>query len=149
MIMVSVQRSECRPFHPLSPQPRICPEGYLMAYPLPFCLYNLSCVPRFPHSIPVLPVSCGLQVILPLYPQFSISTSGSSLRVLNEEFTRRPEQWSNKKVVHTVVSSYHDRPGYVNAMANLVAREVAQFTPEQQQEGVQVNFKCVYVCYYF
>lgn len=79
------------------------------------------------------------QVILPLYPQFSISTSGSSLRVLNEEFTRRPEQWGHKNVVHTVVPSYHDRPGYVNAMAALVAKEVAQYTPEQRMEGVQVR----------
>ncbi|CAM9624158.1 unnamed protein product [Laminaria digitata] len=79
-------------------------------------------------------------VILPLYPQFSISTSGSSLRVLNEEFTRRPEQWGHKNVVHTVVPSYHDRPGYVNAMAALVAKEVAQYTPEQRMEGVQVLF---------
>ncbi|CAM9830140.1 unnamed protein product [Scytosiphon promiscuus] len=79
-------------------------------------------------------------VILPLYPQFSISTSGSSLRVLNEEFTRRPEQWGHKNVVHTVVPSYHDRPGYVNAMANLVAKEVAQYTPEERMKGVQVLF---------
>lgn len=80
-----------------------------------------------------------IQVILPLYPQFSISTSGSSLRVLNEEFTRRPEQWGQKNVVHTVVPSYHDRAGYVNAMANLVAKELAQFTPQQRREGVQVR----------
>lgn len=85
------------------------------------------------------PLSFLSQVILPLYPQFSISTSGSSLRVLNEEFTRRPEQWGQKKVVHTVVPSYHDRPGYVNAMANLIATEVAEYTPEQRMEGVQVT----------
>lgn len=77
-------------------------------------------------------------VILPLYPQFSISTSGSSLRILNEEFTRRPEQWGQKNVVHTVVPSYHDRPGYVNAMASLIAKEVSEYTPEQRMEGVQV-----------
>ena len=59
--------------------------------------------------------------------------------MLNEEFTRRPEQWGQKKVVHTVVPSYHDRPGYVNAMANLIAREVAEYTPEQRMEGVQVT----------
>ena len=79
------------------------------------------------------------KVILPLYPQFSISTSGSSLRVLNEEFTKRPEQWSRKNVVHTVVPSYHDRPGYIKAMANLVAKEVDQFSPEERMEGVQVR----------
>lgn len=42
-------------------------------------------------------------------------------------------------MVHTVVSSYHDRPGYVNAMADLVAKELAKFTLEQRREGVQVS----------
>ncbi|CAM9757452.1 unnamed protein product, partial [Choristocarpus tenellus] len=79
-------------------------------------------------------------VIIPLYPQFSISTSGSSLRVLNKEFTSRPEKWGPKQVVHTVVPSWYDRPGYVNAVANLVAKEVNQFTHQQMEEGIQVLF---------
>lgn len=61
--------------------------------------------------------------------------------MLNEEFTRRPEQWGHKKVVHTVVPSYHDRPGYINAMAALVDKEVAQFSPEDRKKGVQVGAK--------
>ena len=74
-------------------------------------------------------------VIVPLYPQFSISTSGSSLRVLQEEFSRSKDVWGEQKVVHTVVPSWYDRPGYVNAMANLIKRELDGFTPEQIAEG--------------
>ncbi|CAM9847909.1 unnamed protein product [Discosporangium mesarthrocarpum] len=79
-------------------------------------------------------------VIIPLYPQFSISTSGSSLRLLNEEFTRNPDKWGTKRVVHTVVPSWYNRPGYVEAVTNLIAEELKQFTPAQVEEGVQVLF---------
>jgi len=74
-------------------------------------------------------------VIIPLYPQFSISTSGSSLRVLQEEFSRSKDVWGEQKVVHTVVPSWYDRPGYINAMADLIRRELDGFTPEQIAEG--------------
>lgn len=74
-------------------------------------------------------------VIIPLYPQFSISTSGSSLRVLQEEFARSKEEWGEKKLVHTVVPSWYDRPGYVGAMADLIRKELDAFTPEQVAEG--------------
>ena len=69
-------------------------------------------------------------VIVPLYPQFSISTSGSSLRVLQEEFA------SNKKYKfqHTVVPSWFERPGYVACVAKLINRELDAFTPEQLKE---------------
>lgn len=69
-------------------------------------------------------------VILPLYPQFSISTSGSSLRLLSEEFSKQqPHTYRN--MVHTVVPSWYDRPGYVKAMASLLQKELDAFTPEQ------------------
>jgi protoporphyrin/coproporphyrin ferrochelatase len=69
-------------------------------------------------------------VILPLYPQFSISTSGSSLRLLQEEFAKQqPHVYRN--MVHTVVPSWYDRPGYVKAMASLLRNELDAFTPEQ------------------
>jgi len=72
-------------------------------------------------------------VILPLYPQFSISTSGSSLRVLQEEFSKHPSRYSN--LVHTVVPSWYERPGYVKAMAALLRKELDAFTPEQIAEA--------------
>jgi ferrochelatase len=81
-------------------------------------------------------------VILPLYPQFSISTSGSSLRVLQEVFSR------DKKAAppfHTVVPSWYDRPGYVQAVADLLQAELDQITDEevasQKEESPQLAGK--------
>lgn len=45
-----------------------------------------------------LPRHVSCQVIVPLYPQFSISTSGSSLRLLQEIFYKNPEIWGPDKV---------------------------------------------------
>lgn len=70
-------------------------------------------------------------VILPLYPQFSISTSGSSLRVLQEDFSKR----SYGDMVHTVVPSWYDRPGYVKAVSDLIQKEVDSFTDSEKTEA--------------
>ena len=75
-------------------------------------------------------------VILPLYPQFSISTSGSSLRVLQEEFSMHSSRYGN--MIHTVVPSWYDRPGYIKAMTNLISKELDAFTPEQIELAKQV-----------
>lgn len=73
-------------------------------------------------------------VILPLYPQFSISTSGSSLRLLEQLFKRDPVL-SNLK--HTVIPSWYQRPGYVGAMVDLIEQELTKF---DQPEQVNVFF---------
>lgn len=80
----------------------------------------------------------GIQalVILPLYPQFSISTSGSSLRVLQEEFSKDAAKYGD--MVHTVVSSWWERPGYVKAMSSLINRELESFTEEEITEAKSV-----------
>lgn len=78
-------------------------------------------------------------VIVPLYPQFSISTSGSSLRILQEEFSRRQDIWGEKKMSHTVIPSWYDRPGYVRSMANIIQRELDSFTPSQVNEQLKTN----------
>jgi len=72
-------------------------------------------------------------VIIPLYPQFSISTSGSSLRVLQEEFARRSDIWA--PIAHTVVPNWYDRPGYVRAMADLILNELDSFSDSELQDG--------------
>eukprot|EP00238_Polyblepharides_amylifera_P009107 CAMPEP_0196589496 /NCGR_PEP_ID=MMETSP1081-20130531/63710_1 /TAXON_ID=36882 /ORGANISM="Pyramimonas amylifera, Strain CCMP720" /LENGTH=522 /DNA_ID=CAMNT_0041912315 /DNA_START=236 /DNA_END=1804 /DNA_ORIENTATION=- len=59
-------------------------------------------------------------VVLPLYPQFSISTSGSSLRLLEQLF--REDQYLIN-MPHTVIPSWYQRPGYVSAMADLIEKE--------------------------
>lgn len=56
-------------------------------------------------------------VVLPLYPQFSISTSGSSLRLLEQLMRDDP---SLRELKHTVIPSWYQRPGYVRAMADLI-----------------------------
>ena len=60
-------------------------------------------------------------VVLPLYPQFSITTSGSSLRLLEKMF--REDEYL-VKMQHTVIPSWFQRRGYVEAMAGLIAREM-------------------------
>ncbi|KAG7352119.1 ferrochelatase [Nitzschia inconspicua] len=81
----------------------------------------------------------GIQalVILPLYPQFSISTSGSSLRVLQEEFSKHSSRYGD--MVHTVVPAWYDRPGYVKAMTDLIQNELDSFTDEEIAEAKQVS----------
>jgi ferrochelatase len=74
-------------------------------------------------------------VILPLYPQFSISTSGSSLRVLQEEFAKHTEFYGPHRMFHTVIPSWYDRPGYIRSIANLIKKELDSFTPEEIREG--------------
>ena len=79
-------------------------------------------------------------VIVPLYPQYSISTSGSSLRVLQEIFLQNPDLWGQDKVAHTVVPAWYYRKGYVKAMARLIVGEIATMSRESMEEGVHVLF---------
>lgn len=63
-------------------------------------------------------------VVLPLYPQFSVSTSGSSLRLLERLLREDP---SLQGVRHVVIPSWYQRPGYVCAMADLIGAELEKF----------------------
>ncbi|ABB56169.1 ferrochelatase [Synechococcus elongatus] len=69
-------------------------------------------------------------VILPLYPQFSISTSGSSFRLLQRLRDRDPEF---QKIDCSVVPSWYERSGYLQAMAELIAQELDKL--EQPEQG--------------
>ncbi|WNC59516.1 ferrochelatase [Thermosynechococcus sp. QS41] len=62
-------------------------------------------------------------VILPLYPQFSISTSGSSFRLLESLWNQDPEL---QKIRYTLIPSWYNHPGYVAAMADLIRQELDQ-----------------------
>jgi protoporphyrin/coproporphyrin ferrochelatase len=68
-------------------------------------------------------------VILPLYPQFSISTSGSSFRLLEQIWHADP---SLHEIDYTVIQSWYDRAGYLRAMADLIAQELDQ-TPNPEK----------------
>ena len=83
-------------------------------------------------------------VVIPLYPQFSISTSGSSLRTLQEELVKTSvdnalaaasDKVGGKEMVHTVIPSWYQRKGYVQCMANLIQKELNSFTEEELIAG--------------
>ena len=60
-------------------------------------------------------------VVLPLYPQYSISTSGSSFRLLEQIWN---EDSKLQGIDYTLIPSWYARPGYVNAMAGLIRTEL-------------------------
>ena len=60
-------------------------------------------------------------VVLPLYPHFSISTSGSSFREL-QRLRQGDEHFA--KLPLRAIRSWHDHPGYIKAMAQLIAKEI-------------------------
>jgi protoporphyrin/coproporphyrin ferrochelatase len=60
-------------------------------------------------------------VILPLYPQFSISTSGSSFRLMQQMWLEDPDL---AKIEYTVIPSWYQQPKYLQAMAQLIAGEL-------------------------
>lgn len=82
-------------------------------------------------------------VILPLYPQFSISTSGSSFRLLERLWQEDP---ALNRIEYTVIPSWYQQPGYLQAMAQLIAQEIDQFpNPDEvhiffSAHGVPVSY---------
>ncbi len=82
-------------------------------------------------------------VILPLYPQFSISTSGSSFRLLEQIWQNDPDL---TPIDYTVIPSWYDRPGYLRAMADLINQALNQFSNHDQvhvffsAHGVPVSY---------
>ena len=60
-------------------------------------------------------------VVLPLYPHFSISTSGSSFRELQR--LRQGDPAFSKLPIRCIRSYYND-PGYIGAMAELIGKEI-------------------------
>lgn len=63
-------------------------------------------------------------VVLPLYPQFSISTTGSSIRLLQCLF-REDKILSTLPVA--IIQSWYQRQGYLNSMADLIQKELQSF----------------------
>ena len=54
-------------------------------------------------------------LLLPLYPQYSASTTASTFDALAKDFTRR--RWIPEL---RFVTSYHDHPGYINALCQSI-----------------------------
>ena len=60
-------------------------------------------------------------VVLPLYPHFSISTSGSSFRELNR--LRKADEGFEKLPIRCI-RSWFDQRGYIEAMARLIEQQI-------------------------
>ena len=72
-------------------------------------------------------------VVLPLYPQYSISTTGSSLNRMNAILGD-----NGKRVPRIeVVRNWHDEPRYIAALARTVSEELAQF-PDQDPSSTHI-----------
>eukprot|EP00252_Welwitschia_mirabilis_P020291 TRINITY_DN493_c1_g1_i1.p1 TRINITY_DN493_c1_g1~~TRINITY_DN493_c1_g1_i1.p1 ORF type:complete len:459 (-),score=84.21 TRINITY_DN493_c1_g1_i1:480-1856(-) len=83
-------------------------------------------------------------VVLPLYPHFSISTTGSSLTVLQSIF-KQDEYF--RKLPYFIIKSWYQREGYIRAMARLIEKELQGF---QSPNEVMIFFSahgvpCSYV----
>nr|GMD42752.1 ferrochelatase-2, chloroplastic [Ipomoea batatas] len=63
-------------------------------------------------------------VVLPLYPQYSISTTGSSIRVLQNIFGSDPYL---ARLPVAIIQSWYQRQGYIKSMANLIEEELQKF----------------------
>ncbi|GAA0142960.1 lyase [Lithospermum erythrorhizon] len=82
-------------------------------------------------------------VVLPLYPQYSISTTGSSIRVLQSLFR---EDMHLSGIPVAVIQSWYQREGYIKSMADLIEKELQHFPiPEEAMiffsaHGVPVSY---------
>ena len=72
-------------------------------------------------------------VVIPLYPQFSISTSASSLRLFEQMLETDP---ALQGLSHIVIASWYWRNGYLEAMTGLIAKELQSF---EDPQTVQVS----------
>lgn len=74
-------------------------------------------------------------VALPLYPQYSISTTGSSINRMNEIVKQR----GDSMLRITTVCSYQDDPLYLDALAASVGEALAQF-PDPAPSSTHILF---------
>lgn len=82
-------------------------------------------------------------VVLPLYPQYSISTTGSSIRVLQNIFGSDPYL---SRLPVAIIQSWYQRQGYITSMADLIQKELQKFSePDEAMiffsaHGVPVSY---------
>jgi ferrochelatase len=71
-------------------------------------------------------------VILPLFPQYSMTTTGAGFGFLRKIVDRNP---ALSKMDIRWVRSWHDHPGYIDAFADAAAAELAKF-PEPDRAHI-------------
>jgi ferrochelatase len=75
-------------------------------------------------------------VVLPLYPQFSVSTTGSSIKQLVGLID---ERGGLRYLKRRYISRWHAHPGYIASLAQQIAEEIAGF-PDPDPRHVQLLF---------
>jgi ferrochelatase len=73
-------------------------------------------------------------VLLPLYPQFSWTTSGSSFRdweneKIEQKAWKKPNEWTEY-----IVKDYHLNPDYLNALNDRINETLAKFDEEERNQ---------------
>jgi protoporphyrin/coproporphyrin ferrochelatase len=81
-------------------------------------------------------------IVLPLYPQFSISTTGSSLNRMNALVSANGYRLPRT----SVVCSYEDDEGYISALAASVAEKLAEF-PDPDRAHILFSAHSIPVSY--
>ncbi|HLG14473.1 MAG TPA: ferrochelatase [Blastocatellia bacterium] len=83
-------------------------------------------------------------VVLPLYPQFSLSTTGSSLNRMNSLIAANGQCAPPLSIIR----SWHDEPGYIAALSASIAEELDRFSdPDPQRTHVVFSAHSVPVRY--
>jgi len=78
-------------------------------------------------------------VIIPLYPQYSISTTGSSIRLLDQIINEDLHTWDPRKIDHTVVPHWYSHPGYLACQASLIGAQLEEFKDNPQDVKVMFS----------
>ncbi|MDX2085826.1 MAG: ferrochelatase [Candidatus Melainabacteria bacterium] len=78
-------------------------------------------------------------LVLPLYPQYSHTTTGSSLNELQRQFQRQRPGWK-EQIKLTVINNYHDHPRYLKALASTIAQGLQQHEWNCPPEQVNILF---------
>ena len=73
-------------------------------------------------------------VVLPLFPQYSVTTTGSGFRALKRLLAERPKL---AEIDTRWVSSWQNQPAYIAAFVELIRKELEQFP---NPENVQILF---------
>jgi protoporphyrin/coproporphyrin ferrochelatase len=83
-------------------------------------------------------------VVLPLYPQFSISSTGSSLNRMNKVIKEKRLE----SIRASVICSWHDDVNYIQSLAGMVKEELAKFAnPEPNDTTIIFSAHSVPVRY--
>jgi ferrochelatase len=84
-------------------------------------------------------------VLLPLYPQYSVSTTGSSFKDFEEQVARRPKLQNLRR---REIKSWYDFDGYIATLASQINEEIAKFpSPDPRQVHLLFSAHSVPVSY--